>query len=147
MFVSRVYWNIAVCLASCQHWCSRQSHNSVWSQVSVALLRNHICSTSTTFFMGTAKCHISCGGTDRNRRRRDDWQFCARRMFQFHKVISPHLARLLSEVYEFSHLTCYAWSRVIVLTDLHSTDEWNPVSASVHSLLTRGSDSNISLRR
>jgi len=52
-----------------------------------------------------------------------------------------------------SHLTCNASSRVIVLADvvlftkhLGSTDERNPVSASVHSLFTCGSVNNISFR-
>jgi len=74
--------------------------------------------------MNIATWHITCGGTNRNRRRRDVWQSCARRIFQFHKVISPHLAQLLPKVHEFSHLTCYASSHVIVLADLGSTDEW-----------------------
>jgi len=81
--------------------------------------------------MTTAMCHISCGGTNRNRRRRDVWQSCARRKFQFHEVISSHLTKLLTKLHEFSRLTCYASSRVTVLVDvlvftkrLGSTDEW-----------------------
>jgi hypothetical protein len=155
-FVGHVYWNSTVFLVcwSCHHWCFWYSHNSVWRQVPVAFLLHKSCSTTTTFLMAYAMFHISCSETNRNRRWRDVWQSCARRMFRSHKMFSPHPAQLLPTVHEFSRLTRYASSCVIVLvdvlvftTDMGSTDEWNPVSAYVHSLLTCGSSNNMSLRR